>query len=110
MHGDLLDCSSWENDFTDCERFEDKKDLHAAKRVIESETTRRRERMKAHYGNDVWVKRQSPPEDWAKPLPDYITKEYENSFLELKSKEIKGMNTPSEAANSTMSNSFCTIM
>lgn len=109
VHGDSLDCSSWEHDFEDCIKFEEKGDLKAATNVIENEATRRKERMKAHYGNNVWKKRKGPPEDWAKPLPDRFNKEYENSFLDIKSKEMKGIPISQEAANSIQS-SRCTIM
>lgn len=108
MHGDSLDCSSWEHDFEDCVRFEEKGDLKAAKKVIDNEEGRRKERMKAHYGNNIWKKRNGPPADWSKPLPDHLQKGYENSFLEMKSKEMKGM-PANEAANSMQSNR-CTIM
>ena len=77
--------------------------------VLDSETSRRKERMSAHYGNNVWKKRKGPPEDWSKPLPERFSKEYENSFLELKSKEMKGMPANNEAANSIQS-SRCIIM
>lgn len=108
VHGDSLDCSSWEHDFEDCQRFE-KGDLKAAKNVIDSEAKRRKDRMAAHYGNNVWKKRNDPPSDWSKPLPDRLVKEYENSFLDVKSKEMKGIPISPEAANSIQS-SRCTIM
>lgn len=90
VHGDSLDCSSWEHDFENCVKFEEKKDLKAAKAVIDNETSRRKKRMKAHFGNNVWKKRDAPPEDWSKPLPDHLNQQYENSFLDVKSKELRG--------------------
>ncbi|XP_031349973.1 uncharacterized protein LOC116175807 isoform X3 [Photinus pyralis] len=48
------------------------------------------QRLRDHYGNDVWTKRRSPPKDWNKPLPEYLLKEYENTYLNLKAKEMKG--------------------
>lgn len=117
VHGDSLDCSSWEHDFENCVKFEEKEDLKAAKKLIDSEGLRRKERLKAHYGNNIWKKRKNPPEDWSKPLPDHLTKDYENSFLEIKSKEMKGslgsssgIPISSEASASTMQTSSCTIM
>lgn len=90
VHGDSLDCASWEHDFEDCLRYTEKNDLKAAKKVIDNETARRKDRMKNHFGNNVWKKRANPPEDWAKPLPEHLTKQYENSFLDIKSKELGG--------------------
>ena len=46
--------------------------------------------MKNHFGNNIWKKRKNPPEDFNKPLPDHLNKQYENSFLDIKSKEMKG--------------------
>jgi hypothetical protein len=94
VNGDILDCSSWNNDLNDCINFEEKNDYRAGKRIIESENKRRKERMQGHYQNDTWNRRKSPPEDWNKPLPNYITKKYENSFLEMKSKEAKSEGSP----------------
>lgn len=93
VHGDSLDCASWEHDFEDCLRYTEKDDIKAGARVIEHETERRKERLKNHYSNNVWKKRDAPPEDWAKPLPEHLNKQYENSFLDLKSKELKGSKT-----------------
>lgn len=111
VHGDYLDCSSWEHDFESCVKFEDNGDLKAAKKVIDSEAARRKTRMKANLQNNIWKKRDNPPDDWAKPLPEHLSKEYENSFLDIKSKEMKGIPISQEAAaNSMQSSSFCTIM
>lgn len=63
------------------------------------------QRLKAHYLNDTWKKRNSPPEDWAKPLPEYIQKEYEATYLNIKSKEMKGETLPGN-----LEQSYCTIM
>lgn len=90
VNGDTLDCGSWEHDFESCVKFEEEKDEEAAKSIIESEAQRRKDRMKAHYGNNVWEKRKSPPEDWNRPLPEHISQKYENSYLDVKSKELKG--------------------
>lgn len=90
VSGDTLDCGSWEHDFENCVKFEEEKDEEAAKKIIESEKERRKDRMKGHFGNNVWKKRGQPPEDWNKPLPDHISKSYENSYLDVKNKEMKG--------------------
>lgn len=62
------------------------------------------ERLRPHYSNDIWEKRDSPPEDWNKPLPEYLQKEYETTYLNLKSKEMRG------DIESTDKTSFCSIM
>ncbi|CAH2086195.1 unnamed protein product [Euphydryas editha] len=57
--------------------------------LINSEKERRMERLRAHYHNDVWKKRESPPDDWAKPLPEWMIKRDENTYLAHKAREIR---------------------
>ncbi|XP_035785922.1 UPF0545 protein C22orf39 homolog [Anopheles albimanus] len=106
IHGESIDCNQWKRDFDNCSRFEkDPNDTKSALELIRSEQSRREERMRAHYSNNVWSKRASPPEDWAKPLPEHMQKEYENSFLAAKSKELRGgPQTPDSESSS------CSIM
>lgn len=78
------------------------------KELVKSETNRRLTRLRAHYNNDVWEKRKEPPEDWNKPLPDYLQKEYENTYLNLKSKELNGEPIPVVA--DTLTSDKCVIM
>ncbi|XP_062563297.1 synaptic plasticity regulator PANTS [Armigeres subalbatus] len=107
IHGDSIDCNQWKRDFDNCARFEkNPKDTKSALELIESEKTRRTVRLGAHYGNDVWKKRDKVPEDWAKPLPEHLRKEYENSYLELKAREMRGEVQPSKDDGRTM----CVIM
>lgn len=107
IHGDSIDCNQWKRDFDNCVRFErNPHDTKSALELIESEKQRRIERLKAHYGNDVWTKRNKAPEDWAKPLPEKLQKEYENSYLELKAREMRGEVAVSKDDGRTM----CVIM
>lgn len=62
------------------------------------------ERLRAHYRNDVWEKRDNPPDDWNKPLPEHMQKEYETTYLYAKSKEGNGELGPTDMS------SFCSIM
>lgn len=66
--------------------------------IILSEKERRLARLRPHYMNDVWQRRTSPPEDWNKPLPEAMQKQYENSFLQIKADEMKNnsINDPKE--------------
>lgn len=63
--------------------------------LVEAEKVRRKERLLPYYTNDVWKKRKAPPEDWNKPLPDYLQKQYESTYLNIKSKEMRGEIPPS---------------
>lgn len=90
IHGKSVDCNQWKHDFDNCVRYTDDKNFKAAVELISSEEKRRKERLNAHYGNNVWNKRSAPPPDWNKALPENMQKEYENSYLAFKSKELTG--------------------
>ncbi|XP_053670017.1 UPF0545 protein C22orf39 homolog [Anopheles nili] len=106
IHGESVDCNQWKRDFDNCARFQNNSmDTKSALELIHSEQRRREERMRAHYSNNVWTKRKGPPEDWAKPLPEAMQKEYECSFLASKAKELRGGLEHPEAETSS-----CSIM
>lgn len=71
--------------------------------LINSEKTRRLERLKGHYNNSIWKKRSAPPANWDKPLPEWMSKRDENTYLALKAKEFREGNVKEEK-------SFCSIM
>lgn len=88
VHGKFVDCQHWKIDYDDSLLYERKDDANAGMRIIRSEKKRRDARMAAHYGNNVWTKRTEPPADWNKPLPEWLEKRNENTFLAIKSKEM----------------------
>ncbi|KAL1497593.1 hypothetical protein ABEB36_008526 [Hypothenemus hampei] len=109
IFGKTIDCGQWKRDSINCYKWRDNKDVQAAvslckilcnrklyykyilqKAVIESEKNRKNERLLAHYKNNVWTKRKTPPENWNAPLPEHMQKEYETTYLYVKSKELKG--------------------
>ena len=95
-------------------------DVEAAKRIIAREKERIKERLKGHYQNDVWEKRDKPPteEEWNKPLPQYMIDKQEKSYLALwvKTQEEKDDNKLAEMKAMSMSSSLinsvpsCTIL
>ncbi|XP_057667099.1 UPF0545 protein C22orf39 homolog [Diorhabda carinulata] len=99
IFGKTLDCSQWKRDSVNCYKWENNKDINAANELVQSEKQRRKERLLSHYSNDVWKRRQSPPDNWNAPLPDYIKKDYDQSYLNIKSKEMKGEIPPSFDTN-----------
>lgn len=107
IYGKDSDCSQWLTDFKNCERYQESNgnDIESGGAIIKSEENRRLTRLRAHFANDTWVKRKQPPEDWAKPLPDWMQKRNENTYLELKQKELSGLAEPQEEKGT-----FCTIM
>ncbi|XP_013194924.2 UPF0545 protein C22orf39 homolog [Amyelois transitella] len=103
VFGETLDCNQWKKDYNNCCKWEDGKDLKAAEALINSERARRLERLKAHYRNNVWKKRDGPPPDWDKPLPEWLVKRDENTYLAIKAKEMREGKEETEK-------SFCAIM
>lgn len=89
VYGESIDCNQWKKDYDNCCKWRSKKDIKAAEALITSEKSRRLERLKAHYSNDIWKKRESPPPDWDKPLPDWMVKRDENTYLAHRAREIK---------------------
>lgn len=95
-------------------------DKEAAAMLIKSELERKAARLQAHLNNDTWTKRDNPPKDWTKPLPDFMIERNKDSYLEIKEKELreeeeqeradllKLANSPKTQNNN--SNSFCTFM
>ncbi|CAH0555346.1 unnamed protein product [Brassicogethes aeneus] len=90
IFGDPLDCTQWKIDSKNCYKYVDNNDFKAGEELIKSEKKRRLQRLLPHYANDVWERRKTPPEDWNKPLPEHMLKEYEATYLNVKSKELKG--------------------
>nr|XP_021184985.2 UPF0545 protein C22orf39 homolog [Helicoverpa armigera] len=89
VYGETLDCNQWKKDYDNCCKWEDKRDIKAAEALIASEKARRMERLRAHYRNDIWKKRDAPPADWDKPLPEWMQKRDENTYLAVKAKELR---------------------
>ncbi|XP_058803355.1 UPF0545 protein C22orf39 homolog [Phymastichus coffea] len=89
IFGDYLDCNQWKRDAQLCKKWQEKKDEKARAELIESEEKRRIERLKPHYQNDVWKKRDKPPENWNAPLPDWIVEKNKNTYLDLKAQSIR---------------------
>ncbi|XP_023703164.1 UPF0545 protein C22orf39 homolog isoform X1 [Cryptotermes secundus] len=90
IYGETIDCSQWKRDFNSCVRWRDEHNSNALKELVQSEKNRRLKRLEGHYNNDVWKKRLEPPADWNKPLPERLIKEYENTYLYHRAKEMAG--------------------
>ncbi|RWS14887.1 hypothetical protein B4U79_09260 [Dinothrombium tinctorium] len=82
VFGKTLDCSGWKNDYEDCLAFRDNADFHSLKRVLDNESKRQQKRKDSLTANNVWKYRQTPPEDWNKPLPQWLIERTKGSYLE----------------------------
>ncbi|XP_046595451.1 UPF0545 protein C22orf39 homolog isoform X1 [Neodiprion lecontei] len=89
VHGQYLDCQQWKIDYKNCQLWTSIQDETAFESLIESEEKRRTDRLRPHYANTTWKKRNAPPEDWNKPLPEWFNKINENSYLGIKADELK---------------------
>ncbi|XP_076280778.1 synaptic plasticity regulator PANTS [Lasioglossum baleicum] len=81
VFGKSIDCSQWKTDYQNCYRWEKYKSEQAYESLINSEKKRRLERLRAHYANDTWEKRNAPPENWNAPLPEWLQKKLDTSYL-----------------------------
>ncbi|XP_076661370.1 synaptic plasticity regulator PANTS [Halictus rubicundus] len=99
VFGKSIDCSQWKTDYNNCYLWEKYKSEQAYASLIDSEKNRRLRRLRAHYANDIWEKRDAPPENWNAPLPEWLQKKFENSYL-------ANVNKMEEEYNKS---SFCSI-
>lgn len=109
IFGESIDCMSWIRDYDNCVQYEDKQDLHAGTAIIASEEKRRYDRIKSHYDNDIWKKRNQPPDDWNKPLPEWLQKKIENSYLTIKAKELNEQGLAGDS-DQMKNRTICSIM
>lgn len=90
IHGESTDCLQWKRDYDSCVRFEENaNDLKAAEEIIVSEAKRREDRLRPHFQNTTWKKRNQPPGEWAKPLPEWLQEKNKNTYLEVKANELR---------------------
>jgi len=103
VHGEMKDCSEWTENHDDCKLWTNNADKEAAARIIDREKERIKKRLEGHVKNDVWEKREKPPnnEEWNKPLPAYMVDKQERSYLALwqKSKEKNDEKIEEEMTN-----------
>ncbi|XP_006610496.1 UPF0545 protein C22orf39 homolog [Apis dorsata] len=104
IFGETIDCKQWKIDYNNCDLWERKKDKKAYIELIESEKKRRFQRLQAHYSNDIWQKRDKPPENWNAPLPKWLDEKSQNSYLKIVSNREKNKKSEENIK------SFCTIM
>ena len=103
VFGKTIDCTQWKEDYENCYLWDKYKSNIAYEKLISSEKKHRMERLEGHYRNNVWQRRDKPPENWNAPLPEEIAKKYENTYLKYMSDELK-------AESEGKKKSYCTIM
>ncbi|XP_042896271.1 synaptic plasticity regulator PANTS [Parasteatoda tepidariorum] len=83
IFGERTDCSQWQIDYKNCLQFRKNEDTKFLEPIIESEKERAKLREDAVKLNDVWEyrDRESPPDNWNSPMPDWMLKNKENSLL-----------------------------
>ncbi|EFN85973.1 UPF0545 protein C22orf39-like protein, partial [Harpegnathos saltator] len=104
IFGESINCEQWKTDYFNCYQWKKYKSEEAYDEVIKSEKRRRRERLQPHYENDVWERREKPPENWNAPLPEWMQEKFKNSYLQIRSEEMK------KNVNESILDSKCTIL
>ncbi|XP_012533889.1 UPF0545 protein C22orf39 homolog [Monomorium pharaonis] len=89
IYGEAINCDQWKTDYNNCYQWQKYQSEEAYDKLIQSEKQRRAKRLHAHYANNVWEKRERPPENWNNPLPEWMQKKFENSYLHIRSQEMK---------------------
>lgn len=109
VFGEFQDCQDWADTYNNCQKYSWGKNKDAAIDVIKSELERREKRLKPYRENDIWTKRDGPPEDWSKPLPEFMIERNRNSYLEYMGKE-SGIISSENLANISKQPKFCGLM
>jgi len=104
IFGQTLNCDQWKTDYHNCYQWQKNKSREAYDELIKSEKKHRLERLLPHYQNNVWEKREKPPENWNTPLPEWMQKQFEKSYLSIRNQEMK------ENKEDSMLSTKCTIM
>lgn len=102
IYGEMLDCQGWADSYNNCQKYSWMEDKDAAIALIKSELERHEKRMQPHRDNDVWVKREQPPNDWNKPLPQFMIERNKGSYIDLQLKL--------NAMNESEKKKICTFM
>lgn len=114
IYGETLDCSQWKEAYNNCQKYSWFKNKDAALELIKSDMRRYDERMKAHLDNDVWTKRDGPPPDWNKPLPDFMVQRGEKAFYKFfadeKEEEAKKQKAMAADPDAKVTEKFCGVM
>ncbi|CAL7947092.1 unnamed protein product [Xylocopa violacea] len=108
IFGEMLVCDQWLTDYNNCYLWNKYKNEDAYENLIASEKQRRMRRLKGHYDNDVWQKRDKPPENWNAPLPAWLEEKRQKSYLKSISEELK--EKPSQKVAESSRGKFCIIM
>ncbi|XP_063972351.1 synaptic plasticity regulator PANTS [Diachasmimorpha longicaudata] len=88
VDGETADCSQWKVDYNNCTKWKKLDDQQAYEDLVASEKVRRVQRLKGHYMNDVWTRREAPPTDWNAPLPKWLEERDSGTFLAAKQQQI----------------------
>ncbi|GAB1603801.1 UPF0545 protein C22orf39 homolog [Argonauta hians] len=105
VYGQYTDCGKWKTSFDNCLKFRHEHSMAAVEEVLKTERERHEDRITKAKANDVWEYRESPPADWARPLPEW---EESHRKSVLSSVQQKGTNTATPSSSST-AGSRCTI-
>ena len=74
VYGELFDCQPHKSNYDACMNYRKSGELSILDPIIEWETNMINTRLKTVEQNKVWKMRDSPPEDFNAPLPNFISR------------------------------------
>ncbi|KAG7208981.1 hypothetical protein KM043_015149 [Ampulex compressa] len=106
IFGEFIDCTQWDVDYNNCLFWKKTECETVYNELIESENERRRKRITAHLKNNVWERREHPPEDWNKPLPEWMQEREKGTLLAA----VRNAGMEAIKENNSDKKSTCTIL
>ncbi|KAK6637953.1 hypothetical protein RUM44_008376 [Polyplax serrata] len=82
IFGEMVDCSPYKMKWKLCNKCAYGNE-EACDELIREENKLREKRLKTALQNDVWKKRDGPPADWNKELPDWAKEKLKVSYLNV---------------------------
>lgn len=81
VYGETLDCNPHKNNYKACLRYRHDRDVSHLSAIIDWEKNLIHTRLKTEEQNTTWKRRETPPTDFDRPLPDFLEKRRRRSGL-----------------------------
>lgn len=83
VYGETLDCTPHWDNYQSCLKYRKTKNVNLLEPIIKWEKNLIKTRLETVKQNKAWEMRDKPPEDFNKPLPEFIEKRQKESLLRL---------------------------
>lgn len=81
VYGETLDCSPHKNNYKACLQYRHTRDASHLDTIIEWEKNLINTRLKTVEQNTTWKRRETPPADFDRPLPEFLKKRSQRSIF-----------------------------